>query len=330
MYHLQGLPTGTTLQLSSESVCALMTGSVTNWDSPVVQADNPGVTLPSTPVTPVIRADPAGTDLALQEYCIHEQPTLWSSFVTSPGVTGYPGQVADLSATTPHPDWPFFAGAVIASGAAAAADDVAAAPDDGYITAVEPAYATQRHYPVASVENASGRYTQPTPVDVESALAYASEGAGGTPVLDFDATGPDVYEPSTFDDLLAPTTGSDPGKGAVLSAFVDYALTLGQEEAPSIGFDPLGRPLEHYGVNTADALIPGAVTLDAAESAAYSCGALSVADVQAGRTTPSCTGPPPVLAEAPGIVLLPVVAAVLAGATFLAARRRRRRSGVAP
>ena len=102
MYHLDGLPAGTTLHLSSRSICALMTGGVTTWNDPVIAADNPGVTLPATPVHPVIRSDLAGTNFVLQEYCIHEQPALWSDFVTSPIVVDNPAQVGDLDAIDLH------------------------------------------------------------------------------------------------------------------------------------------------------------------------------------------------------------------------------------
>ena len=78
-----------------------MTGGVTTWNDPVIAADNPGVTLPATPVHPVIRSDLAGTNFVLQEYCIHEQPALWSDFVTSPIVVDNPAQVGDLERDRP-------------------------------------------------------------------------------------------------------------------------------------------------------------------------------------------------------------------------------------
>ena len=137
MYRLDGLPGGTTLQLSSLSICSIMTGGATEWNDPIIAADNPGVTLPSTPIAPVIRDDLSGTNLAIQEYCIHEQPSMWSTFATSPAVTSLPNQVSDLSATTAHPDWPIFAGAVLVAGSAGAADQVEV--ENGSITAVEPA-----------------------------------------------------------------------------------------------------------------------------------------------------------------------------------------------
>jgi phosphate transport system substrate-binding protein len=304
MYHLNGLPPSTTLQLSSHSICALMTGQVTMWNDPVIQADNPGVTLPATPVHPVIRVDLAGTNLALQEYCIHEQSTLWASFINAPVTAQFPGQVGDLSATQPRSDWPLFAGAILASGSSNAADDVVSPSSDGYITPVEPAYAIQRHVPVASVKNASGFYTQPTPLDVSAALTHATQNTNDTSTLDFGGLGPDVYNPSTFSDVLVPTTGLSPAKGAVLSAFINYALTLGQQEAPRIGYASLGQSLEDYGVDAVHRLVPGAVALTSAEEAVLD------------------SGPPTQTPEVPFALVLPIGAGLLMGVAY---RRRGRR-----
>ena len=155
------------------------------------------------------------------------------------------------------------------------------AADDGF-TGSNPAKA------VASVKNASGDYTQPTPVDVASALAYATQLSDGTHKLDFNGVGPHVYNPSTYSYLLTPTTGWPSSKGAVMSAFVNYVLTLGQQKAPSRGYASLGLSLERYGINAVTADVPGAVAVTTAENAAYACGDLTPTDVAAGRTTPTC------------------------------------------
>lgn len=288
MYHINELG-GRALQLSSYSICAIMTGGATHWNDPPIAADNPGVALPAIPVHPVIRADLAGTNFVLQEYCIHEQPAMWRAFVTSPAVTQDPSQVGDLSPTDPRSDWPHFPNGILVNGSAPAADTVAAANNDGYITAVETAYALQRHTPIAAMKNASGKYVQPIPVvNVASALAYATQNANGTHNLNFDGLGPNVYNPSTYSYLLTPTTGWSPAKGATLSAFANYALTLGQVKATTIGYASLGLSLEQYGVNAIKQNVPGAVPLTALEQGAYQCGDLTVADVQAGKTQPTC------------------------------------------
>jgi len=286
MYHINGL--SGTLQLSSYSICAVMTGGVQYWDDPVIKADNPGVSLPHTLIHVVTRSDLAGTNFVLQEYCIDEQPALWAAFVNSPVTRSTPGQVDDLSATQPRSDWPLFASAIPESGSAAAANTVSIANNDGYITAVETAYALQRNAPVASVKNANGVYTQPTAVDVASALAYANQLPNGTHELNFNGAGPHVYNPSTYSYLLTPTTGWSAAKGATMSQFVDYALSLGQKQATTIGYASLGLSLEQYGVNAVQADVPGAVAPTADEKAAFQCGDLTPSEVQAGQTTPTC------------------------------------------
>ncbi len=285
MFHVNGL---SSLQLSSYSACALMTGGVAYWDDPIIQADNPGVSLPHVAVHPVTRSDLAGTNFVLQEYCIHEQPALWAAFVGSSAVRGYPGQVSDLSATAPRSDWPLFQSAIPVSGSTTAAQTVANPDDNGYVTAVETAYAIEDNTPVASVKNASGVYTQPGAVNVASALAYATQQPDGVHVLNFDGAGPKVYNPSTYSYLITPTTGWNASKGATLSAFVNYALTLGQEKAPKIGYASLGLSLEQYGVNTVTAGVPGAVAPTADEKSAYACGDFTPAEVQAGASSPTC------------------------------------------
>ncbi|HLX88812.1 MAG TPA: substrate-binding domain-containing protein, partial [Acidimicrobiales bacterium] len=201
MYHIDGF--NKTLQLSSYSACAIFTGGVTNWNDPVIAADNPGANLPNLQIHPVIRSDLAGTNFVFQEWCIHEQPQLWAAFATSPAIGSIPGQVADRSATQPRSDWPVFNNSVSTTGSSSAADIVANSTDNGYITAVETAYAIQHNnYPVASVKNASGVYTQPSAVDVASALAYATQQSNGTHVLNFDGAGQHVYNPSTYSYIL--------------------------------------------------------------------------------------------------------------------------------
>ena len=141
---------------------------------------------------------------------------------------------------------------------------------------------------MALVKNASGDYTSPSPVDVASALAYATQLPNGTHQLDFGGIGPHVYNPSTYSYLLTPTTGWSPSKGDTLSQYVNYSLTLGQQKAPSFQYASLGLSLEQYGIKTVQANVPGAVAPTAAESQAYSCGDLTPTEVQAGQTTPTC------------------------------------------
>jgi phosphate transport system substrate-binding protein len=65
IFNLEGI---TELNLTPEAVAGLFTGEITQWDDPVIAADNPGVDLPSVAVTPVSRSDESGTTENFTEY----------------------------------------------------------------------------------------------------------------------------------------------------------------------------------------------------------------------------------------------------------------------
>jgi ABC-type phosphate transport system substrate-binding protein len=300
MYNIPGLTQP--LQLTSYTACLLLTGQITNWNDPALKANgaNSGVTLPNLPVKPVTESDPAGTNFVLEEYCIDEQPAVWAKYASNMASTPPPSGVA-ISPTTPGSNWQAPGNGYDEQSTAAVASNIV--NNAGAIGPVQENYAVDSGYTgsnpaqaVAQVQNASGKFTLPTPVDVASALAYATQLANGTHQLNFNGIGPNVYNPSTYSYLLTPTTGWSASKGAVLSPFVNYVLTLGQQEAPKIGYASLGLSLERYGIDRVIADVPGAVSPTSAESAAYACGDLTPIEVQAGQTTPTCgvtNGTPP-------------------------------------
>ncbi len=293
MYNVPGL--SKQLQLSSLTACGLLTGGIKNWNDPNIAADNPGVNLPNIPVIPVTESDSAGTNYVLEEWCIDEQSQLWAAFVQAQqSQSGGPTDGVAISATAPNSNWPGIRGGLDDQSTTAVASDIA--NNAGGIGAVQVKYAeeesgfggTDPSKNVALVKNASGDYTPPSPVDVASALAYATQLPNGTHQLNFSGAGPHVYNPSTYSYLLTPTTGWSPSKGDTMSQFVNYTLTLGQQTAPSFGYASLGLSLEQYGVNAVQHNVPGAVPPTAAESQAYSCGDLTPSEVAAGQTTPTC------------------------------------------
>jgi len=331
MYSVPGLSQN--LQLSSYTACAIFTGQITKWNDSNIAADNPGVTLPDIAIVPVTESDSAGTNYVLEEWCIDEQPALWAAFVHNQETQS--GGVTDgvaLSATSPNSNWPGISGGLDDQNTTAVAQDVAT--NAGAIGAVQAQYAADLNFGtgdptkgIASVKNASGDYTQPTPVDVASALAYATQQANGTHVLNFNGIGPHVYNPSTYSYLLTPTTGWSSTKGATMSAFINYVLTLGQQEAPKFSYASLGLSLEQYGINAVTSDVPGSVAPTAAEKAAYSCGDLTPTEVAAGQTTPTCgvvnqtAAPPPPNAGNGGTSTTSGTTGAASGATVSAAAK---------
>ncbi len=303
MYNIPGLTAP--LQLTSYTACLLLTGQIKNWDDPALKQNgaNASVTLPNLPVLPITESDPAGTNFVLEEYCIDEQPAVWGQYAKNMAANGVPPSGVPISATTPGSNWEAPGNGYDEQSTSAVTSNVA--NNSGAIGAVQVNYAndsgfngTNPAHGVAAVQNASGKFTLPTPVDVASALAYATQLPDGTHQLNFAGLGPNVYNPSTYSYLLTPTKGWSAAKGDTMSQFVNYVLTLGQQAAPAFGYASLGLSLERYGIDQVIANVPGAVDPTAAESAAYSCGDLTPTEVQAGQTTPTCgvtngTPPPP-------------------------------------
>ena len=62
------LPGITELNLSAENVAKIFDGKITTWDDAAIAADNAGIALPSTAITPVHRSDESGTTNNFTDY----------------------------------------------------------------------------------------------------------------------------------------------------------------------------------------------------------------------------------------------------------------------
>ncbi|WP_408004659.1 phosphate ABC transporter substrate-binding protein PstS [Pseudonocardia lacus] len=74
IYKLDGVPT---LNLAPATVAGIFNRQITTWDDPAIAADNPGVALPATPITPVNRSDESGTTENFTEYLVAAAGPAW-------------------------------------------------------------------------------------------------------------------------------------------------------------------------------------------------------------------------------------------------------------
>jgi phosphate transport system substrate-binding protein len=65
VYNLQGVDK---LQLSASTIAKIFNRQITTWNDPAIAADNPGVQLPATAITPVNRSDNSGTTTNFTQY----------------------------------------------------------------------------------------------------------------------------------------------------------------------------------------------------------------------------------------------------------------------
>lgn len=75
-YNLKGV---SSLNLAPATVAKIFTGAITTWNDPAIAADNPGVTLPSTKITPVHRSDKSGTTNNFTDYLNKAAGDVWTN-----------------------------------------------------------------------------------------------------------------------------------------------------------------------------------------------------------------------------------------------------------
>jgi phosphate transport system substrate-binding protein len=71
------LPGITSLQMKAETIAEIFDQKITSWADDAIQADNPGVDLPDTAITPVNRSDKSGTTENFTDYLKGAAPDAW-------------------------------------------------------------------------------------------------------------------------------------------------------------------------------------------------------------------------------------------------------------
>jgi len=79
---IYNLPEVEGLQLSPETLARIFNQEITAWNDKAIAADNPGVELPSTRITPVNRSDESGTTQNFTEYLSEVVPKVWTHEVS--------------------------------------------------------------------------------------------------------------------------------------------------------------------------------------------------------------------------------------------------------
>lgn len=208
-YNLPGVKSG--LKLDGPTIAEIFLGKIKSWNDAAIKALNPGVTLPSTPITVIHRSDSSGTTAGFTGFLASVSPE-WKSKVGE-------------GKTVP---WPTGTGAKGNAGVAGAVQQTTGAV--GY---VEQSYALEHKFTYASVKNKAGNYVEPT-------LASTSAAAEGVTVP--ANLGIKIKEPAaptaypitsqTFvvvykDMCKAGVPGGEAAAKGVVK-FLDYGLSSGQ------------------------------------------------------------------------------------------------------
>lgn len=74
-FNLDGIDS---LNMDADTIAKIFTGAITTWDDPAIASQNSGVTLPSTAIEPVYRADTSGTTDNFTDYLSAAAPDVWT------------------------------------------------------------------------------------------------------------------------------------------------------------------------------------------------------------------------------------------------------------
>ena len=247
----------TALKANQRNICRIMTEEGMKWNDPDLVAENPGVPLPDTPIARTQRSESAGETYLFSSFCIATAPDVWAKFVQlARANSNVEGFTPELGSGAPTSKWP--TGVPTGTGLTAGADNVANQVQTGQgVAFMAYGYAKVRSIPVFQVKNSAGVYLLPNPFNVSVALAYAVKRDDGTFKLTYTATDPDAYFPSTYSYAIAQTDGFSPAKGQVLSSFLYYAVTKGQQSAEKLGYCRLSTYVVQLALDKASQ-IPGA------------------------------------------------------------------------
>ena len=210
------LPGVSKLQLSAPVIASIFQAKIKSWNNSAIAADNPGVKLPSTPITIAHRSDSSGTTQNFSQFLVDASGDGWTL------------------GTDSTINWPATSRA--GDGNAGVAQIIKSTP--GAIGYVDYADAKASKLVFASIKNKVGKYVAPS---VSAASAAASQ-ATLKPDLTFSAIwapGAGSYPITAQSWVLVYQAQSKSSTTAGLKAYIGYLVGDGQKLLSTLGFAPL-------------------------------------------------------------------------------------------
>jgi phosphate transport system substrate-binding protein len=215
VYNLS-LPAGSRLHLTGPVIARIFLGQITSWHDPAITALNPGINLPSAPISIVHRSDGSGTTYIFSNYLSSVSPA-WAAKVGA-------GK---------SPNWPAGEGAEGNGGVAAS---VYRTPFSiGY---VEQSYSKGLLLPSAAIRNKAGHYVIPS---TQSAAADAAQKPAITPTnfSIVNQPGASSYPITGYSWALVYAHQPSQATGQQLVSLLDWLTHSGQTYAAATSYVPL-------------------------------------------------------------------------------------------
>jgi len=216
-YNLEGVKD---LQLKPATIAKIFAGTVKTWDAADIKADNPGATLPSTPILAVHRSDSSGTTDNFTKFLAATAKTDWT--FGNDKVWKAPGGQAEKGN-----------------------DGVGAAlkKSTGSIGYVEWSFAQSNKLSMAKVGNGAGEFTALTGESAGKTIAGAQVTGSGNDLklkIDYNTKEAGAYPIVLVTYEIVCEKGAPADKLPLLKSFLKYTIsTTGQSSLTNIGYAPL-------------------------------------------------------------------------------------------
>ena len=213
-YNLPGVAKG--LKLTPDVVADIFLGGVTKWSDPRISSVNPGIQIPDLPIVVVHRSDGSGTTYIFVDY-LSSVSGVWKLQV---------GKGTSVN-------WPVGLGGKGNEGVAGLVKQT-----PGALGYTELAYAEKNDLAYAYIQNASGKFIEPT-------LESTSKAADGVNIpSDFrvslvNSANAEAYPIAGFTWLLIYRKMDDAVKGKAIVDFIKWAVHDGQKYTKDLLYAPL-------------------------------------------------------------------------------------------
>ena len=235
-YNIPGVPSTTHLRFTGDVLANIFLGNIKTWNDPAIASLNPGVTLPSNPITVVHRSDGSGTMYTFTNY-LSDSNAQWKSQV------GYATSV----------NWPTGIGCKGNEGVAGCI-----ANTQYSIGPLEIAYQITNPGAInyGSVKNAAGNFILANLTNIAAAVNAGV--AAGVPASNAhwtafsivnnifnDTKDTGIYPITTFtylmvyQNLSASYAGTSQAQAVALGLFLHWVVNSGQAAGAEIGYPPL-------------------------------------------------------------------------------------------
>ncbi len=215
--NIKGIDVGE-LKITPELLVDIYLGVVIKWNDPKIQSVNPGLSLPSTSITVVHRADGSGTTWIFTNYLDKVSPKWHEKVGTGNAV-----------------QWPAGVGGKGNEGVAAYVQRI-----NGSIGYVEFAYALQNNMTYTVLKNNAGNFVSPTIETFQSAAIHADWiNAPGFYMVLTDQSGADSWPITGASFILIYKEQKDLAMVQGMLAFFDWCYKHGSDIAEELHYVPM-------------------------------------------------------------------------------------------